>query len=307
MLALESNIPIQKINIDFLEKNGIEVFIKREDLIHPEISGNKWRKLKYNVQRAKALDCNKIITFGGAFSNHISATAASGKLNGLKTIGVIRGEEVLPLNPTLKLAQENGMEFLYVSRSDYRRKDEDGFLEELGIDTSKSFVIPEGGANKYGLLGCKEIVEGCEDYDLFVCACGTANTLSGIISELGENQKAIGIPVLKNAGFLKEEVFKNLEALGVKMSNWDLNLDFHFGGYAKQNSDLISFIQDFWRSHQIKLDPIYTGKAMYGLLELIKNGEIKSKKILFIHTGGLQGVAGFEERYKLTLFKGTNH
>lgn len=306
MLSLESNIPIQKINIDFLNKNGIQLYIKREDLIHPEISGNKWRKLKYNIQKAVELSCQRVITFGGAYSNHIAATAAAGRLNNIKTLGVIRGEETLPLNPTLQLAKDNGMDFIYVSRVDYRGKESVDFLSNHSIDSSESYIIPEGGANDLGLKGCQEIIENCDEFDLFVCACGTANTFSGIVSKMKPHQSAIGIPVLKNADFLNSEVQSNLDRLNENKEQWKLNLNYHFGGYAKNNTDLVSFIQEFWIDHQVKLDPIYTGKAMYGLIDLLKTQEIQARKILFIHTGGLQGVAGFEKRYKLNLFKGSN-
>lgn len=302
MLTEEPNIPIQKLKIDFLAEKGIELFVKREDLLHPEISGNKWRKLKYNIQAAKSEGKSQIITFGGAYSNHIAATAAAGKLHGLETLGVLRGEEVLPLNPTLKLAQENGMKFKYVSRSDYRNKDKNGFLESIGLSTKDSYVIPEGGANLFGLKGCQEILQNCESFDLIVVACGTANTFSGISSKLRAKQKSLGFPVLKNAGFLEDEVRKNLGILDENKGNWSLNLDYHFGGYAKQNSDLIHFLQDFWENHNIKLDPIYTGKAMFGLLNELKTGGIEAEKILFIHTGGLQGIEGFEKRYKMNLY-----
>ncbi len=299
MLTAKTNIPIQKINAEILSKNGVELFIKREDLIHPEISGNKWRKLKYNIEEAEKGNYKTLVTFGGAYSNHIAATAAVGRLAGICTHGIIRGEQVFPLNPTLQLAKDNGMKFTFVARSDYKLKTDARFVEDLLSNVSKPFLIPEGGANDLGVLGCEEITEGEQDYDIFVTACGTGSTLAGMVNGMSNAQYAIGFPVLKNGGFLNEEVKCFLKN---NASRWHLELNYHFGGYAKQKPELVRFIREFWKQFSIKLDPVYTSKAMFGLFDLIEKGTIKNKKILFIHTGGLQGVDGFERRYKVDLF-----
>lgn len=299
MLPILPNIPIQKINAEILEENGVSLFIKREDLIHPEISGNKWRKLKYNLSEAKERGCETILTFGGAFSNHIAATAAAGNKVGIATHGIIRGEEILPLNPTLQLAKNNGMEFSFISRVDYKLKSDSEVVQSIIQSIDTPFVIPEGGSNTLGVLGCEEITNSETDFDVFVSACGTGSTLAGMINGVSENQYCIGFPALKNARFLNEEINGFLKR---ERTNWHLELEYHFGGYAKKQPELIEFITEFWNIHHIKLDPIYTSKAMFGLFDLIKKGKIKNKKILFIHTGGIQGVAGFESRYKLTLF-----
>lgn len=299
MFETVPNIPIQKINSEILSKNEVELFIKREDLIHPEISGNKWRKLKYNITHAKKNGNSVIATFGGAFSNHIAATAAAGELASIPTHGFIRGEKVLPLNSTLKLAADHGMTFTFLSREDYKKKSDPIFLNALISDLENPFVIPEGGANELGVKGCEEIVKDVEDYDVIVTACGTGGTLAGIINGMNSEQMAIGFPVLKGGGFLEGDVKRFLKT---DQASWRLELNYHFGGYARKTPELIQFIRSFWIGHQIKLDPIYTGKAMFGLMDLIKRGEFSKKKILFVHTGGLQGVSGFEGRYGLSLF-----
>lgn len=294
------NIPIQEIKSELFTKNKIQLFIKREDLIHPEISGNKWRKLKYNINEYYAKGCQCIVTFGGAYSNHIAATSAAGKILGIPTFGVIRGEEVE--NETLKKAAENGMKFCFVSREEYKIKEQGDVAANFIQSLDKPFVIPEGGANLNGLRGCSEILEDV-DFDTVVLACGTGNTISGIISSLKKNQKALGIPVLKGADFLIDDVHRNLRELNSDNTNWELKLDYHFGGYAKYKVDLIDFIKKFYQDFQIKLDPVYTGKAMFALFDLIRKGEIQNQKVIFIHTGGIQGVKGFEERYKLKIFE----
>lgn len=299
MLPILSKIPIQKINTEILTKNGICLYVKREDLIHPEISGNKWRKLKYNLLQAKREGCKTILTFGGAYSNHIAATAAAGFITGFSTHGIIRGEETLPLNPTLLLAKKNGMTLSFVSREEYRKKTTSEEVKSIISKIENPFVIPEGGSNVLGVLGCEEICDLECEYDVFVSACGTGSTLAGIINGMSENQYAIGFPALKNASFLNDKIKFFLKGKNI---NWHLELNYHFNGYAKQSLELIEFIQQFWTLHHIKLDPIYTSKAMFGLFELIKRGELKNKKILFVHTGGLQGVSGFESRYKVNLF-----
>tara|TARA_B100000809_G_scaffold34084_1_gene29897 strand:+ start:5597 stop:6484 length:888 start_codon:yes stop_codon:yes gene_type:complete len=289
----ENNIPLQKIEANFLTKKNVAFFILREDLIHPTISGNKWRKLKYNIVEAKEKGFDTIITFGGAFSNHIAATAAAGKIFGLKTIGIIRGEEVS--NATLDLAIENGMKLQFVSREEYKKKDASLF--------PNCYVIPEGGSNTLAVKGCSEIVNSITiDYDIICCACGTGGTIAGIISST--NKEVLGFPALKGGEFLIEDIQELLSKYNSeeKYSNWKLITDYHFGGYAKLKPDLIEFIRKFNVKHNILLDFIYTGKMFFGLYDLIKNtNQLDNKTIIVVHTGGIQSNKGFEERFGITL------
>ena len=291
---------IQEIRSEFLSKHNVQLYIQRDDLIHSEISGNKWRKLKYNINEYFFQDCQNIVTFGGAYSNHIAATAAVGKLLKIQTHGIIRGEEVI--NPTLKNAEKNGMILHFISREEYKKKDKSKLIVDLLNILNSPYIIPEGGSNLLGLKGCEEIVQNV-DFDIVACACGTGSTFSGIISSLQENQRAIGFSVLKGGDFLESEIVKNLQLLKSNHQNWKLETNFHFGGYAKYKPHLIEFIREFWQKNSIQLDPVYTGKAMYGLHSLIESGQFSGKKILFIHTGGLQGIQGFEDRYGFGIFK----
>ena len=308
----ENNIPITKIHEAFLESKNVNLYVLREDLIHSEISGNKWRKLKYNILQAKKLRLNTILTFGGAYSNHIAATAAAGKEFGLNTVGIIRGEEVLPLNPTMQKAKENGMTFKYISRSQYREnnKYELPFIQELKREFGNFYLVPEGGSNAIALKGCSEIVDNIDvDFDVICSACGTGGTLAGIISSLKKQTKVIGFPALKGGGFLKEDINRLLTEysiqfdLKIENNNWELNTDYHFGGYAKVKPELITFLQEFYKKHKIKLDLIYTGKMMFGLYDLIQTADVfNGKTIVVVHTGGVQGNIGFEERLEINLF-----
>lgn len=272
-----------------LEDMGIQLHVLRLDLIHPEISGNKWFKLKYNIEFAKDNAYKKILTFGGAYSNHIVATAAACNYMGLESIGIIRGEAHIPLNHSLAFAVKCGMKLEYVSREIYRRKNEEFFLNEIQNKYSDAYLIPEGGANDLAIKGCAEINDYIpEDTDLICVACGTASTMAGIVSAAKSHQQIIGFSALKGGIFLLDEVKKFLKNQNSPV-NYFINSDYHFGGYAKYNQVLIDFMNDFYTTTQIPLDYVYTAKMMFGLLDLIKKGEIKNKKIVAIHTGGLQG------------------
>ena len=291
--------PLQQIYDKLLEAHGVSLWIKREDLLHPHISGNKWRKLKYNLQEARQQQKQTLVTFGGAYSNHIAATAAAGKEYGFRTIGIIRGEEHLPLNPTLSFATACGMELHYISRERYRHKNSPEFLQELAKQFNQPFIIPEGGTNVLAVKGCTEIIQGITiDYDYICCASGTGGTIAGIIAGLAGEKQVLGFPALKGGEFLQQEIEELvLNYSGQKYSNWQLITDYHFGGYAKVKPELLEFMQSFQLKHSIPLEPIYTGKMMYGLFDLIKNGFFpEGSRIVAIHTGGLQGNAGFKER-----------
>jgi len=277
--------------------NTVSVFIRREDLIHPYVSGNKLRKLKYNLAQAKAENQNTLLTFGGAFSNHIAATAYAGAAQGFKTIGIIRGEELeseVLVNPTLKFAQECGMQFKFISREDYRHKTEDCFIAKLKQEFGDFYLVPEGGTNLLAVKGCQEILSDDDaQYDYVCCAVGTGGTISGLINTVVPHQKVLGFPALKG-DFLKEEIRKF-----ARNENWELITDYHFGGYGKVNPELIAFINQFYQENNIPLDPIYTGKMVFGVMDLIdKNYFPEHSKILLIHTGGIQGIAGMNIKLK---------
>ncbi|NNT72001.1 1-aminocyclopropane-1-carboxylate deaminase/D-cysteine desulfhydrase [Flavobacterium sp. IMCC34852] len=284
----------QKIEI---ENSDITLYIKREDLLHPYISGNKYRKLKYNLAQAKKENKNTLLTFGGAFSNHILAVAAAGKENGFRTIGVIRGEELwdkIAENPTLQKAQDFGMVFEFVSRTVYRDKNSADFSKILEEKFGDFYRLPEGGTNDLAIKGCEEILtKADESFDYICCAIGTGGTISGVINCSKHSQQVLGFPALKG-DFLKEDICKF-----VHNQNWELVTEYHFGGYAKVTPELVYFINDFYQKYQIPLDPIYTGKMVYGVFDLIKKEWFpRDSKILLIHTGGLQGIAGMNQLLK---------
>ncbi len=299
-----SPVPLQKIDEALLSEKGIKLFIKRIDLVHPFISGNKWFKLKYNLVEAYEKGFDTLLSFGGAYSNHIHALSAAGKLLGFKTIGVIRGEEHLPLNPTLSFAKDYGMILHYINRSEYRNKYSDELIQDFKNRFGNFYLIPEGGSNELAVKGCKEIVKEIEiPFDYVCSACGTAGTISGIISGLESNQKALGFAVLKGAQFLNDNVNYFLKKSGeVSSSNWKIIFDYHIGGYAKINSELINFIDSFREKHNIPLDPVYTGKMIYAIYDLIKKNYFPAgSTIIAIHTGGLQGIDGMKDKMEFIL------
>ncbi|WP_418262199.1 1-aminocyclopropane-1-carboxylate deaminase/D-cysteine desulfhydrase [Flavobacterium faecale] len=285
----------QSIKISF--PKNISVSIKREDLIHPFVSGNKFRKLKYNLLQAKDEKATSLLTFGGAYSNHIAAVAFAGKEKGFKTIGIIRGEELaskINENPTLKFAKECGMEFDFVTRERYRSKEDLKFIADLKQKWGDFYLVPEGGTNDLAVQGCEEILtEADAQFDYICCAVGTGGTISGLINSALPHQKVLGFPALKG-DFLQDEI-----CTFVKNRNWELIQDYHFGGYGKVTPELVSFINDFFNKTKVPLDPIYTGKLVFGILDLIqKNYFPENSNILLIHTGGLQGVAGMNTKLK---------
>ncbi|GAA4766081.1 MULTISPECIES: 1-aminocyclopropane-1-carboxylate deaminase/D-cysteine desulfhydrase [Flavobacterium] len=281
-------------NISSITDRQIVLQVKREDSLHPFISGNKFRKLKYNIDFFKESLFDTLITFGGAYSNHIAATAYACKENGLNCVGVIRGDELwreINNNPTLYFAQQCGMKFEFVTRDQYRKKDSNEFLNYLKNKYGSCYVLPEGGTNDLAVKGCKEILnQGDVEFDYICCAVGTGGTISGIIDSSKPHQKVIGFPALKG-DFLKDEIRKF-----ANNKNWELITDYHFGGYGKVTEELIDFINNFYTKTSIFLDPIYTGKMFFGVLDLInRNYFPKNGKILLIHTGGLQGIEGMNK------------
>jgi len=290
----------QKIALPF--KNNISLYIKREDRIHPFVSGNKFRKLKYNLIDFEAKNYDSLVTFGGAFSNHIAAVAFACKEKNINCVGVIRGEELpakIQENPTLQFAQKNGMKFEFVTREQYREKDSDAFKQYLKSKYGDCFILPEGGTNKLAVKGCEEILQKEDDqFDFICCALGTGGTIAGLINSVSEHQKVIGFPALKG-DFLQDEIRKF-----AKNKNWCLHTEYHFGGYGKVTSELIQFVNQFFKQTTIPLDPVYTSKMVFGVLDLIEKDYFPTNsKILMIHTGGLQGVKGMNqllEKRKMT-------
>lgn len=278
-----------------LKNTSIELFIRREDLIHPFVSGNKFRKLKYNLLQAKKENHTTLITFGGAYSNHIAAVAFAGKENGFKTIGVIRGEELVSKikdNPTLQFAQECGMTFEFISRQEYQLKSENN--HKLLAKYGNCYMIPEGGTNDLAVKGCEEIIQTTDAiFDFICCSVGTGGTISGLINSSFSHQKIIGFPSLKG-DFLQKDICKFAQK-----ENWKLITDYHFGGYAKVTPELIEFMNAFYKDYNIPLDPIYTGKMVFGVINLIQQNYFpKNSKIVLIHTGGLQGIVGMNLKLK---------
>ena len=288
---------------DLFDKKQVRVEIKRLDLIHPEVSGNKFYKLKYNLEQAKNQNLDTVLTFGGAYSNHIAAVSSAAKALRLKSIGIIRGEKTLPLNPTLLHAEANGMILHFISREAYRSKNEKDFLESLKEEFGSFYVIPEGGTNELAIAGTQEILtENDSDFSYIVCPIGTGGTFCGLAKSINTAQTLIGISALKG-----DWIFKEMEDLLKKhkiepKGTIQIENDYHFGGYAKSTETLIDFIWGFYEDFQITLDPIYTGKMTYAIWEMIEKDQFpKGSKILLLHTGGLQGNQGFTERTGIKL------
>lgn len=304
LLTSQSPSPIQKISLAQWESKGLHVFIKRDDLIHKYIQGNKWRKLKYNLLSAKELNKKTLLTFGGAFSNHIHATAAAGNILGFKTIGIIRGDKLPILSPTLAFAQAQGMELVYMNRSEYRQRKNPDFLEAIAQKYPNAYVIPEGGSNMLALKGVGEIItevrnqKPTEKPTTWCVAVGSGGTMAGLIKASSENDTVMGFSSLKG-DFVDAMV---ADFLDTPYSNWSIWKDAHFGGFAKWKPALIEFINDFYNQTSIPLDPIYNGKLWYRLNQLIQDDFFpQGSQIVVIHSGGLQGVDGFRQRFKLEL------
>ncbi len=277
--------------------NGVNLYLKRDDLIHKDVSGNKWRKLKEHIKFAVENNIDTIETFGGAYANLLPSVAATGKIFGVKTIATIRGEEVS--NPTIDYCRELGMELRFVSRTKFKEIARD--LREVVIK-GNTLIVPEGGASKYGVLGCEDIVNEIEiDFDVITVDAGTGATAAGMLRALKENQKLVVFPVLKG-NFIKAEIKRLYEDIYKETcpGNYQVIEDYHFGGFVKWNMELIEFIRSFRLNYGVQLDPIYTGKQLYGVCDLIEKGYFSAmKNIVSVHTGGLQGIAGFEQRFKV--------
>ncbi len=285
------NVPTNEIHLPVLDNRGIRLSIRREDQIHPQLSGNKYRKLKYNMREAEEQGYKTLLTFGGAYSNHIAATAFAANKHGFRSIGIIRGQELARTwkqNPTLTAAAEMGMQLEFVGRDVYRLRADTDYLEEAKARYGEVYVVPEGGTNELGVKGCEEILQvGDAGFDLICCSVGTGGTLAGISRSASPGLKVLGFPALKG-----DFQGKEIQALGSR-DNWSLAGSYHFGGYGRVTAALVHFINDFREKTGIPLDPIYTGKMMFGLLDMIEKGDFeKGMHLLAIHTGGLQGIIG---------------
>ena len=268
--------------------HGVKITVKRLDLVHPQISGNKFFKLKYNFLDAQRQGFKKVLTFGGAYSNHIAAAAYAAHACGFASAGMIRGEELAarPLNPTLQTAQQFGMQLRFISREQYRQKHTADFLAQLQADYPEHYVIPEGGTNALAVQGCREILteNDLNNFDLICCAAGTGGTIAGLIEASRPQQRILGFSALKGL-FLNNDVAK----LTAK-TNWEIIDDYCCGGYAKTTPELLQFIRLFEAEHSLPLEQIYTGKMLFGISQMIQHGEIASdQRVLIIHSGGLQG------------------
>lgn len=293
-----------------LSNKNVKLAVKREDLIHPILSGNKWRKLKYNIEQAKIRGNDTLLTFGGAYSNHIQAVALAGKEYGFNTLGIIRGDELSSLNVTLREAKKNGMTFHFMDRDTYRLKDTYDVKEYLREHYGKFYLIPEGGSNFYGTNGCMEILDSeSKNFDIICCPAGTGCTAAGLALSMESHQQLWIFSALKG-DFIQNEVEKYIvEVVGdTELVEGILNRvtfikGYDFGGYAKFNDELIQFLKNFYDQHNIKWDAIYNGKMAYGVFDMIHTNLIgANKSILLIHTGGIQGLKGIEERFGVEVY-----
>jgi 1-aminocyclopropane-1-carboxylate deaminase len=266
--------PLQEVCDDRFERQGVRLLLKRDDLIHPELIGNKWRKLVPNIEAARG---RPLVTFGGAYSNHLRATAAAGRLLGLPTVGVVRGQELAdrPLNPSLFRCAADGMRLHFVDRSTYRHKGEPETLVAIlrAAGAEASYVVPEGGSNAEAVRGCAALGEEMRGRaDVVAVACGTGGTLAGLAAGLGTGQRALGIPVLKG-GFLEADIEALQErAFGARTGVWSLDDRFHFGGYARTTPELDAFAEDFEQRHGLPVERLYVAKLLYGLVALAEEG-----------------------------------
>ncbi len=294
LVALEKQFApsvLTQIHTPLLHVKKIELWIKRDDLLHPVISGNKWRKLKYPLNQALSLNKTTLISMGGAYSNHLHALAFVGKQLNLKTKAFVRGERPAVLNPTLHDLLAWGMTLEFVSRSVYRELRTLHSADELPATKSEDYWIPEGGATPLALQGVAHIVdEITQEYDVLCTACGTGTTLAGLVQNLPTTRTVLGFSALKGGDFLTQDVKKLLHQTASTPENWCIQLDYHFGGFGKTTPQLIEFIDNFASQHGVMLEPVYTGKMLFGLFDLIAQDYFSAgQKIIALHTGGLQG------------------
>ena len=308
MMQTSSPTPVQHIITKETQEAEVQLYIKRDDLIHPFVSGNKWRKLKYNLQEAKKQGHNTLLTFGGAFSNHIYSTAAAANIYGFRSVGIIRGEETLPLNPTLSFARDAGMLIRYMDRSTYREKNTPELSRQLMEQFGDFYLIPEGGSGPLAVSGVSELVaEISFPFDYICTPVGTGGTMAGLIAGAPPTAQVLGFAALRAENYPEEEVRQLLSSYNhTNLPIWHICHDYHFGGYARIDKTLANFISSFESSYAIPLDPVYTSKMFFGLLDLIGKGYFeKGKTIIALHTGGLQGKAGMQPKIEKLLAQNT--
>jgi 1-aminocyclopropane-1-carboxylate deaminase len=294
MFNLEIFSPVEPWQHPLFAQKGLNVFIKRDDLIHPLISGNKWRKLKYVLQKARAQTKNHLVTFGGAYSNHLLATASAAAKFGFEATGIVRGEDVQ--NDTLFLCRQHGMNLIFADRESYR--DKSALFNKYFETDDDAFFIDEGGASPEAVIGCSELInELPTTYDHMFCACGTGTTAAGIITGLHQHRLPTqfhAVPVLKNGGFMQQEIdaYLNFDY------QYQLHTNYHFGGYAKTTPQLITFIKNFTSDTGILIEPVYTGKMLFAIFDMAANNYFQpNSTILAIHSGGLLGLLGMKEKF----------
>lgn len=290
--------PLQRLHHPLLTSYDVELWCKRDDLIHPAISGNKWRKLKYHLLHAREHGKRHLLSFGGAYSNHIHALAAAGYETGLRTTGIIRGEADAVSNTTLRDARRWGMDLVFVDRQSYRRRQDPDWLAQF--DAPDTLIVPEGGSSPLAIPGVAELVgEVPFSPDLWVLPCASGGTLAGLIAGKRDREQILAIAVLKGGDFITDEVCR-LHPAAASIPGWRIALDHHDGGYAKFSPALWQWVEDFSADTGLPLEPIYSGKAMWGLFRELAAGRIaRGSKIVFIHTGGMQGLAGLREQGRL--------
>lgn len=302
---------LQRLEGECFKKHNIQLYIKRDDLIDSEVSGNKWRKLKFNIEQVKALKKEGVLTFGGAFSNHLIATASACHKAGIQSVGIVRGDELNEnSNETLRNCSQLGMRLKFVTREEYRLRYDKMYQNELCAEFENHYVVPEGGANFYGMIGCQEIIKEIDiHYDVLLVAQGTSTTSCGLLLGLPDGVKLHVVPALKNYNsiesmreLLNYSIFDE-EFTDELLQKVVVHADYHFGGYGNYSMELLHFIQKFYRQFQVPLDQVYTGKAMFALFSEMEKGNLDNKTIVFIHTGGIQGTKFIESKEGLRLFE----
>ncbi len=292
--------PLQRIHHPLFKHHNIDVFIKRDDLIHPIISGNKWRKLKYNLAYAKEKNKTQIISFGGAYSNHIHALAYACKLHKLRGLALIRGESQYQHNFTLSWARHWGLELQFVNRLTYKERANPRFLQQLQQQYPDALIVPEGGSNQLALPGVGEVITELNqqtDFEYLLTPVGSGGTLAGLaLADKGQHT-LLGVAVLKQDGYLEEQVNTLLADKREQTNNWQVLNQFHDGGYGKYSKDNAQRIANFSKQTEIPFEPVYSGKMLIALLDLLKQGYFKANsKVVLLHTGGIQGLGGMCER-----------
>lgn len=284
--------PLEEVDDDLLREHGVRLLLKRDDLISNEIPGNKWRKLHLNLQAAHEQGHSTLLTFGGAYSNHLRAVAAAGSACGFATIGIVRGEEHLPLNWSLAHAAERVMRLEYLDRTTYRAKHTPEVLGRLRERFGDFYLLPEGGSNDLAVRGCSLIAEEIdEEFDVVCCACGTGGTLAGLAAGLAPGREALGFSALKGGDFLAEEVRRFQEEAGLVAGNWSIETGYHFGGFAKYPTELDDFVQEFHARHGVLLERVYVAKMLAGVYDLVARGRFRrGSTVIALITGPAEDV-----------------